>query len=159
MGYISLKTTILVRLQRLQPTMACLKKPLRSIRNMTSIPWRSTSLWSISFPSIAVLTSQPRLTNRRFGVGFPNVSELENYDASEIAKVATDHGLFEEAFTIYKNYDQHTMATNVVNRIVSVNLGLDFATKINIQDRLYGLCIKDSMGEHPGTFCSDASLT
>jgi clathrin heavy chain len=29
------------------------------------------------------------------------INKLENYDAGEIAKIATDHGLHEEALTIY----------------------------------------------------------
>ena len=89
------------------------------------------------------------------------ISKLENYDASEIAKIATDHGLFEEALTIYKKYDQHTMAINVlVEHIVSIDRGLDFATKINKPEvwsrlakaQLDGLRIKDSIGEYMGAF-------
>jgi clathrin heavy chain len=30
------------------------------------------------------------------------INKLQNYDAGEIAKIATDHGLYEEALTIYK---------------------------------------------------------
>ena len=84
------------------------------------------------------------------------ISKLENYDAGEIAKIATDHGLFEEALTIYKKYDQHTMAINVlVEHIVSIDRGLDFATKINKPEvwsrlakaQLDGLRIKDAIGE------------
>jgi len=49
------------------------------------------------------------------------INKLENYDAGEIAKIATDHGLYEEALTIYKKYDQHGMAINVlVEHIVSI---------------------------------------
>ena len=35
--------------------------------------------------------------------------QAENYNAVEIAKIATSHGLYEEVLTIYKKYDQHTM--------------------------------------------------
>ena len=38
------------------------------------------------------------------------INKLENYDAGEIAKIATDHGLYEEALTIY----HHAMAINVL---------------------------------------------
>jgi len=58
------------------------------------------------------------------------INKLENYDAGEIAKIATDHGLYEEALTIYK-YDQHAMAINVlVEHIVSIDCALDFANKV-----------------------------
>jgi clathrin heavy chain len=54
------------------------------------------------------------------------INKLENYDADEIAKIATDHGLYEEALTTYKKYDQHAMAINVlVEHIVSIDCGLE----------------------------------
>jgi clathrin heavy chain len=80
------------------------------------------------------------------------INKLQNYDAGEIAKIATEHGLFEEALTIYKKYDQHAMAINV---LVSIDRGLDYAVKVNRPEvwrrlakaQLDGLRIKDSMGE------------
>jgi len=83
------------------------------------------------------------------------VDKLENYDAGEIAKIATDHGLYEEALTIYKKYDQHAMAINVlVEHIVSIDRGFDYASKVNRPEvwsrlakaQLDGLRIKDSIG-------------
>jgi hypothetical protein len=83
------------------------------------------------------------------------INKLENYDAGEIAKIATDHGLYEEALTIYKKYDQHAMAINVlVEHIVSIDRGFDYANKINRPEvwsrlakaQLDGLRIKDSIG-------------
>lgn len=84
------------------------------------------------------------------------INKLQNYDSGEIAKIATDHGLYEEAFTIYKKYDQHVMAMNVlVEHVVSIDRGLDYATKINKPDvwsrlgkaQLDGLRIKDAIGK------------
>ena len=84
------------------------------------------------------------------------INKLQNYDASEIAKIATDHGLYEEALTIYKKYDQHAMAINVlVEHIVSIDRGLDYASKVNRPEvwsrlakaQLDGLRIKDSIGK------------
>jgi clathrin heavy chain len=84
------------------------------------------------------------------------ISKLQNYDAGEIAKIATDHGLYEEALTIYKKYEQHAMAINVlVEHIVSIDRGLDFASKVNNPEvwsrlakaQLDGLRIKDSIGK------------
>lgn len=83
------------------------------------------------------------------------INKLQNYDSGEIAKIATDHGLFEEAFTIYKKYDQHVMAMNVlVEHVVSIDRGLEYATKVNKPDvwsrlgkaQLDGLRVKDAIG-------------
>jgi clathrin heavy chain len=60
------------------------------------------------------------------------INKLQNYNAGEIAKIATEHGLYEEALTIYKKYDQHAIAINVlVKHIVSIDRSLDYATKVN----------------------------
>jgi hypothetical protein len=84
------------------------------------------------------------------------INKLQNYDAGEIAKIATDHGLYEEALTIYKKYDQHAMAINVlVEHIASIDRGLDYANKANKPEvwsrlakaQLDGLRIKDAIGE------------
>lgn len=58
------------------------------------------------------------------------IDKLKNYDVAEIAKIATDHGLYEEAFLIYKKYEQHAMAINVlVEHIVSLDRGVEYATR------------------------------
>jgi clathrin heavy chain len=84
------------------------------------------------------------------------INKLQNYDAGEIAKIATDHGLYEEALTIYKKYEQYAMAINVlVEHIVSIDRALDFASKVNKPEvwsrlakaQLDGLRIKDSIGD------------
>lgn len=49
------------------------------------------------------------------------INKLENYDAGEIAKIATDN---EGAPTIYKKYYQHAMAIHVPGEhIVSIDHG------------------------------------
>jgi clathrin heavy chain len=84
------------------------------------------------------------------------INKLENYDAGEISKIAIDHGLFEEAFSIYKKYNEYALAINVlVEHIVSLDRGVDFANKVNKPEvwsrlakaQLDGLRIKDSIGE------------
>jgi clathrin heavy chain len=40
------------------------------------------------------------------------INKLEDYNAGEIAQIATDHGLYEETLTIYKKYNQHGMVIN-----------------------------------------------
>ena len=60
------------------------------------------------------------------------INKLQNYDAGEIATITTDHGLHEEALTIYKKYERHAMAINVlVEHIVSIDRGLDYPSKVN----------------------------
>jgi hypothetical protein len=42
--------------------------------------------------------------------------------------------LYEETLTIYKKYDQHTLAINILVKCiasVSINRGLEYATKVN----------------------------
>lgn len=83
------------------------------------------------------------------------INKLQNYDAGEIAKIATEHGLYEEALTIYKKHNQHALAMNVlVEHIVSLDRGLDYANKVNepavwsrlAKAQLDGLRIKESVG-------------
>ena len=83
------------------------------------------------------------------------IDKLQNYEIAEIAKIATEHGLYEEAFMIYKKYEQHAMAINVlVEHIVSLDRGVEYATKVNqpavwsrlAKAQLDGLRIKDAIG-------------
>ncbi|EIW79173.1 clathrin heavy chain 1 [Coniophora puteana RWD-64-598 SS2] len=85
------------------------------------------------------------------------INKLQNYDSGEIAKIATDHGLYEEAFTIYKKYEQHDMAINVlVEHIASIDRGLEYAKKINKPEvwsrlgkaQLDGLRVKDAIDSY-----------
>ncbi|KAI0065620.1 clathrin heavy chain [Artomyces pyxidatus] len=85
------------------------------------------------------------------------INKLQNYDADEIAKIATDHGLYEEALTIYKKYEQHANAINVlVEYIVSIDRGLDYATKVNRPEvwsrlakaQLDGLRVRDAIDSY-----------
>ncbi|KAE9389774.1 ARM repeat-containing protein [Gymnopus androsaceus JB14] len=78
------------------------------------------------------------------------INKLQNYDYMEIAKIATKHKLFEEALTVYKKYDQHTMAIMVlVEHIVSLDRGVKYAIQVNLPEaQLDGLCIKDSIDSY-----------
>ncbi|KAL0060881.1 Clathrin heavy chain [Marasmius tenuissimus] len=78
-------------------------------------------------------------------------------DKGKIARIATEHGLFEEALTIYKKYEKHGMAINVlVEHIVSIDRGLDYANKVDQPEvwsrlakaQLDGLRIKDSIDSY-----------
>jgi clathrin heavy chain len=83
------------------------------------------------------------------------INKLQNYDFQDIAKIATENGLFEEALTIYKKYNEHALAMNVlVEYIVSLDRGVEYANKVNLPEvwsrlakaQLDGLRIKDSIG-------------
>ncbi|OBZ67705.1 putative clathrin heavy chain [Grifola frondosa] len=93
------------------------------------------------------------------------IDKLQNYDTAEIANIAIEHGLYEEAFMIYK-YEQHAMAINVlVEHIVSLDRGVEYANKVNkpvvwsrlAKAQLDGLRIKDAIesyitAEDPSNF-------
>lgn len=83
------------------------------------------------------------------------INKLQNYDYNDIARIATEKQLYEEALTIYKKYNQHAEAMNVlVEHIVSLDRGVDYANKVNLPEvwsrlakaQLDGLRIKDSIG-------------
>ena len=83
------------------------------------------------------------------------INKLSNYDIEEIPQIAINNGLYEEAFTIYKKHEQHVNAINVlVEYIVSIDRGLEYATKVNKPEvwsrlakaQLDGLRIKDAIG-------------
>ncbi|KAF8199169.1 hypothetical protein BJ912DRAFT_951141 [Pholiota molesta] len=89
------------------------------------------------------------------------INKLQNYDAADIARIATEHGLYEEALSIYRKHEQHAMAINVlVEHIVSIDRGLEYANKVNQPEvwsrlakaQLDGLRIKDSVGQDPSNF-------
>lgn len=96
------------------------------------------------------------------------IQKLANYDIAEIASIAVEHGLYEEAFSIYKKYEQHALAIDVlVDKIVSIDRGLEYANKIGKPEvwsrlakaQLDGLRVKDAIGKTPrallGWFSSD----
>ncbi|KAL6297964.1 armadillo-type protein [Sparassis latifolia] len=84
------------------------------------------------------------------------IDKLKNYDIAEIAKIVTDHGLYEEAFLIYKKYEQHAMAINVlIEHIVFLDRGTEYAIKVNrpkvwsrlVKAQLDSLRIKDAIDD------------
>ncbi|KAI8996350.1 clathrin heavy chain [Trametes punicea] len=85
------------------------------------------------------------------------IDKLQNYDIAEIPKIAIEHGLYEEAFLIYKKYEQHAQAMNVlVEHIVSLDRGVEYANKVNKPEvwsrlakaQLDGLRIKDAIDSY-----------
>lgn len=85
------------------------------------------------------------------------INKLEGYDVETIAKVATEAGLYEEAFTIYQKHNMHAEAMTVlVEHMVSIDRGYTYANKINepavwsrlAKAQLDGLRIKDSIDSY-----------
>ncbi|KAI9064179.1 clathrin heavy chain [Trametes sanguinea] len=85
------------------------------------------------------------------------IDKLQNYDIEEIPKIAIEHGLYEEAFLIFKKYEQHAQAINVlVEHIVSLDRGVEYAVKVNKPEvwsrlakaQLDGLRIKDAIDSY-----------
>ncbi|KAI0629190.1 clathrin heavy chain [Trametes polyzona] len=85
------------------------------------------------------------------------IDKLQNYDTELIPKMAIEHGLYEEAFLIYKKYDQPAQAINVlVEHIVSLDRGVEYANKVNKPEvwsrlakaQLDGLRIKDAIDSY-----------
>ncbi|CAL1714910.1 unnamed protein product [Somion occarium] len=85
------------------------------------------------------------------------IDKLQNYDVAEIARIAIEHGLHEEAFLIYKKYEDHASAINVlVEHIVSLDRGVEYANKVNKPEvwsrlakaQLDGLRIKDAIDSY-----------
>ncbi|KAG8858441.1 hypothetical protein FRB91_009751 [Serendipita sp. 411] len=95
------------------------------------------------------------LSDRGKVIGY--IQKLDAYDHGEIAKIATDHGLYEEAFSIYKKYDEHALAIDIlVDKIVSIDRGLEYANKLGKPEvwsrlakaQLDGLRIKDAIDSY-----------
>lgn len=60
------------------------------------------------------------------------INRLDNYDGPEIARVAIQSGLFEEAFTIYKKFAQNVQAIQVLlHNIQDIERASEFAERIN----------------------------
>ena len=85
------------------------------------------------------------------------INKLSGYDVEAIAKVATEAGLYEEAFTIYSKHDMHADAMNVlVEHMVSIDRGFAYANKINEpavwsrlgKAQLDGLRVKDAIDSY-----------
>jgi clathrin heavy chain len=63
------------------------------------------------------------------------ITRLQNFDAPDIAMIAINSDLFEEAFTIYKKYDQHVEGITVlIDKIGNLERAAEFADKIDIAD-------------------------
>ena len=83
------------------------------------------------------------------------IDKVEGFDVQEIAAIAIENQLYEEAFTLFKKNSLHLDAVNVlVEYIVSIDRAYQFANKVNEpavwsrlgKAQLDGLRIKDAIG-------------
>lgn len=82
------------------------------------------------------------------------INRLNNYDGQDIAQIAIDNGLYEEAFEVYKKSNAHTDAINVlIEHIVSIDRAYAYADRVDLAEvwsrlgkaQLDGLRISDSI--------------
>ncbi|KAM0791024.1 hypothetical protein ACM66B_004322 [Microbotryomycetes sp. NB124-2] len=85
------------------------------------------------------------------------IEKVDGFDVHEIASIAVDHQLYEEAFTLYRKHNMHLEAMNVlVEYIVSIDRASQYATKIDQpavwsrlgKAQLDGLRIKDAIDSY-----------
>ncbi|KAG7563044.1 hypothetical protein FFLO_01476 [Filobasidium floriforme] len=85
------------------------------------------------------------------------INRLDGYDIDEIARIATEAGLHEEAFTIFSKHEKHAEAMNVlVDHVVSIDRGYAYANKINKPEvwsrlakaQLDGLRVKEAIDSY-----------
>ncbi|KAF9164736.1 hypothetical protein DFQ27_007414 [Actinomortierella ambigua] len=100
------------------------------------------------------------------------ITRLNNFDAPDIAEHAIRNGLYEEAFTIYKQHDVHASAINVlIEHIGSIDRAYEYAEKIDTPEvwsrlgkaQLDGLRIKEAIDSYikandPGNYMEVISL-
>lgn len=84
------------------------------------------------------------------------IDKLDGFDVHEIAGIAIENSLYEEAFTLFKKHNMHLEAVNVlVEYIVGIDRASQYANKVNEpavwsrlgKAQLDGLRIKDAIGE------------
>jgi clathrin heavy chain len=74
------------------------------------------------------------------------INKLNNYDAGEIARIATEHGIYEEAFTMYRKYEgsRCSRGTCSLRSIAVWNTQQRLANRSS-EAQFDGLRIKDSI--------------
>ncbi|CAD6563669.1 MAG: hypothetical protein CYPHOPRED_000018 [Cyphobasidiales sp. Tagirdzhanova-0007] len=85
------------------------------------------------------------------------IDKVEGFDVMEIADIAIENQLFEEAFTLFKKHNMHLEAMNVlVEYIVSIDRAYQYANKVNVppvwsrlgKAQLDGLRIKEAIDSY-----------
>jgi len=81
--------------------------------------------------TLMVVTAIREAPNRVMGY----INVLDNYDAPAIADLAVSHGLYEEAFEIYRKFEVNTNAVTVlIENLKDYKRAYDFAERVNKPD-------------------------
>ena len=95
------------------------------------------------------------------------IDKLDGFDVQEIAGIAIENQLYEEAFTLFRKHNMHLEAVNVlVEYIVSIDRASQYAVKVNQpavwsrlgKAQLDGLRIKDAIGKRPSQQAVDCLI-
>lgn len=63
------------------------------------------------------------------------INRLDNYDAPDIANIAVGSELYEEAFTIYKKFNHHSQAIQVlIDHINDIERAFEYADRVNMPE-------------------------
>jgi clathrin heavy chain len=85
------------------------------------------------------------------------IQRLDNFDAPDIANIAVGSELYEEAFFIYKKYEQFSDAMSVlVNNLRALDRAAEFAERVDQSDvwsklakaQLDGGLVKEAIGTY-----------
>ncbi|KAK9449233.1 uncharacterized protein V1518DRAFT_417454 [Limtongia smithiae] len=85
------------------------------------------------------------------------IQRLDSYDAADIAQIAIDNGLYEEALEVYKKQKSHTAAIGVlVDHIMSLDRAEVYAEKVDLPEvwsylgkaQLNGLRVSDAIDSY-----------
>jgi clathrin heavy chain len=83
------------------------------------------------------------------------INRLNNYNATNIAEIAINAQLYEEAFLIYKKQEMHVEAVNtLIEHIASIDRAVEYAERADTPEvwscvakaQLAGLRIRDAIG-------------
>eukprot|EP00761_Pharyngomonas_kirbyi_P011776 gb/GECH01011802.1/.p1 GENE.gb/GECH01011802.1/~~gb/GECH01011802.1/.p1 ORF type:complete len:1690 (+),score=396.56 gb/GECH01011802.1/:1-5070(+) len=58
------------------------------------------------------------------------INRLDNYDGGDIAQIACEEGLYEEAFAIHKKFEDHLSATDVLIQLGDIDRALEYAERV-----------------------------
>lgn len=76
------------------------------------------------------------------------INRLDNYDAPDIATIAIDSSLFEEAFAIYKKFEVNTEAIKVlINNLKNLDRAYEYAERCN-ESEVWSLLAAAQLKDH-----------
>ncbi|VDL17052.1 unnamed protein product [Hymenolepis diminuta] len=75
------------------------------------------------------------------------ISKLDNYDAPDVANIAITHGLYEEAFAIFKKFEVNNLAMKVlIDNIQNLDRAYEYAERCN-EPAVWSLLAKAQLNE------------